>query len=73
MLSVNAGNRDAARDWGVEVVVIPDQPGSLEGLDETVETLERRRPVPRRPNPRTDRLRLRGLARPLSGGPPPLS
>jgi dihydropteroate synthase len=36
VLSVNASNRHQAADWGVEVVAIPDQPGSLEGLDETV-------------------------------------
>jgi dihydropteroate synthase len=39
VLSVNESNRDAARDWGVEVVVIPDRPGSLDGLDATVEAL----------------------------------
>lgn len=41
VLSVNAGNRDAASDWGAEVVVLPDQPGTLEGLDETVDALEK--------------------------------
>ena len=50
VLSVNAANRDQAVDWGVEVVAIPDQPGSLEGLDETVETLTRGR-VPFRIDP----------------------
>lgn len=40
VLSVNSGNRTAARDWGVEVVAIPDQPGSLEGLDATIEFLD---------------------------------
>ena len=40
VLSVNSGNRAAARDWGVEVVAIPDQPGSLEGLDSTIEYLD---------------------------------
>ncbi|APW58767.1 DUF6513 domain-containing protein [Paludisphaera borealis] len=39
VLSVNAGNRDAARDWGVEVVVLPDRPGTLDGLDATIEAL----------------------------------
>jgi hypothetical protein len=39
VLSVNATNRDHAVDWGVEVVAIPDQPGSLEGLDQTVSFL----------------------------------
>ena len=32
-------NRDRAADWGVEVVAIPDHPGSLEGLEETIERL----------------------------------
>jgi dihydropteroate synthase-like protein len=39
VLSVNRTNRDAARDWGCEVVAIPDVPETLEGLDETVSTL----------------------------------
>ena len=39
VLSVNADNRASAPDWGVEVVAIPDQPGSLEGLDQTIEFL----------------------------------
>jgi dihydropteroate synthase len=42
VLSVNGGNRERAPDWGVEVVAIPDQPGSLEGLDQTVEFLARK-------------------------------
>jgi dihydropteroate synthase len=39
VLSVNKGNRHQAVDWGAEVVAIPDRPGSLDGLDETVEFL----------------------------------
>lgn len=39
VLSVNASNREAARDWGVEVVVLPDEPGTLTGLEETLEYL----------------------------------
>jgi dihydropteroate synthase-like protein len=39
VLSVNATNRDAAADWGCEVVVIPDEPATLAGLDDTVEKL----------------------------------
>ena len=39
VLSVNAGNRDAAKDWGAEVVVLPDRPGTLDGLDATVDAL----------------------------------
>src|SRR5262249_31926332 len=37
--SVNGTNRDAARDWGCEVVAVPDVPATLEGLDRTVEVL----------------------------------
>lgn len=36
VLSVNSQNRHAAPDWGCEVVVIPDDPASLSGFDETV-------------------------------------
>jgi dihydropteroate synthase len=39
VLSVNATNRQLAPGWGVEVVAIPDQPGSLDGLDQTLEFL----------------------------------
>jgi dihydropteroate synthase-like protein len=39
VLSVNSTNREAARDWGCEVVVIPDDFPTLGGLDETVELL----------------------------------
>lgn len=39
VLSVNSTNREAARDWGCEVVAIPDVPATLEGLDDTVEVL----------------------------------
>ncbi len=42
VLSVNGTNRDRAPDWGVEVVAMPDQPGTLDGLDATVEFLDRR-------------------------------
>ena len=42
VLSVNATNREAAVDWGAEVVAMPDVPGTLEGLDATVDYLERR-------------------------------
>src|SRR5262249_36292403 len=50
VLSVCAVNREYEADWGVEVVAIPDRPGSLEGLDETVEHLESRS-VPYRIDP----------------------
>jgi dihydropteroate synthase-like protein len=39
VLSVNASNREAARAWGCEVVVLPDESGTLTGLEETVERL----------------------------------
>lgn len=39
VLSVNAGNRAAARSWGCEVVVVPDTPSTLDGLEATVESL----------------------------------
>jgi dihydropteroate synthase len=41
VLSVNSSNREAARDWGCEVVVVPDDPRSLAGLDETIDVLAR--------------------------------
>jgi dihydropteroate synthase-like protein len=37
VLSVNGSNVAAARDWGVEVVAIPDDPTTLGGLDAVVE------------------------------------
>ena len=40
VLSVNASNRHHAPDWGVQVVAIPDHPGSLDGLDASAEFLE---------------------------------
>jgi dihydropteroate synthase len=39
VLSVNATNRGQLRDCGAEVVAIPDRPGTLEGLDETLSLL----------------------------------
>jgi dihydropteroate synthase len=41
VLSVNGTNRQHAIEWGVEVVAIPDQSGSLDGLDQTIEFLGR--------------------------------
>src|SRR5690606_36217350 len=41
VLSVNSTNRDAAVDWGAEVIVTPDVPATLEGLDQTVDFLAR--------------------------------
>ncbi len=39
VLSVNSFNREAAVDWGVEVIAIPDDPKTLAGLDETIDFL----------------------------------
>ncbi len=39
VLSVNSDNRHAAADWGCEVVVIPDDPASGAGLEESIEML----------------------------------
>jgi dihydropteroate synthase-like protein len=39
VLSVNSSNVAAARDWGCEVVAIPDVPATLEGLEATLELL----------------------------------
>jgi dihydropteroate synthase-like protein len=39
VLSVNSTNLAAARDWGCEVVAVPDVPATLEGLDRTTDTL----------------------------------
>jgi len=41
VLSVNASNRDRAKDWGVEAVLIPDEPSGLGGLKESIEIFER--------------------------------
>jgi dihydropteroate synthase-like protein len=39
VLSVNRTNCEHAADWGCEVVAVPDVPGTLEGLDETLDAL----------------------------------
>ena len=39
VLSVNSSNRHLAAEWGCEVVVIPDDPHTLRGLDDTIEML----------------------------------
>lgn len=41
VLSVNQTNREAARDWGCQVVVVPDTPDQLDSMDATVEYLVR--------------------------------
>lgn len=39
VLSVNSTNVEQAADWGVEVVVVPDVPSTLEGFEATLERL----------------------------------
>jgi dihydropteroate synthase len=43
VLSVNSTNREAAQDWGAEVVVIPDDPRRPETMDATIDFLTRGR------------------------------
>jgi dihydropteroate synthase-like protein len=40
VLSVSSANRSAARDWGCEVVAVPDSPAECAGLAETIEFLQ---------------------------------
>ncbi len=39
VLSVNGSNVDAARDWGCEVVALPDDIATLGGLEQTIDRL----------------------------------
>ena len=41
VLSVNDTNRQAAADWDCEVIVIPDDIGTLGGLEDTIEFLDK--------------------------------
>ncbi len=50
VLSVNRSNREAAADWGCEVVAIPDTPSDLDSLEETIAYLDAQR-VPFRADP----------------------
>jgi len=50
VLSANSTNREAAKDWGCEVVAVPDDPRTLAGLDDTVDYLARHN-VPLRIDP----------------------
>lgn len=50
VLSVNSENRRSAVDWGCEVVVVPDDPDTLESLHETIDFLAEHR-VPLRIDP----------------------
>lgn len=43
VLSVNESNREAAVDWGCEVVVIPNEPSATETLTETAQWLAERK------------------------------
>ncbi len=63
VLSVNQSNLHAAPDWGVEVVVVPDRPGTLEGLEQSVEFLSAQG-VPFRLDPILDPIGF-GFARSL--------
>ena len=58
VLSVNSANREAACDWGCEVVVLPDEPAGLVGLEETVEYLAAR----------SVRLRIDAVLEPIGFG-----
>ena len=40
VLSVNSSNREAAIDWGVEVVVVPDAPGDQKSFEKTINFLD---------------------------------
>lgn len=40
VLSVNRSNREAARDWGAEVVAVPDDIPAMGGLEETMAHLD---------------------------------
>ena len=42
VLSVDSSNREAAPDWGVEVVAVPDDPANTDSLDETIDYLATR-------------------------------
>ncbi|WP_146512963.1 DUF6513 domain-containing protein [Rubripirellula amarantea] len=40
VLSVNSSNRESARDWGAEVVVIPDTPGDEKSFEKNIGFLD---------------------------------
>ena len=42
VLSVNSQNRQYAKDWGAEVVAIPDAPGDDQSFHETIDFLKRK-------------------------------
>jgi len=39
VLSVNSTNRRYAKDWGCEVVLVPDQPAGMAGMEDTIDQL----------------------------------
>ena len=41
VLSVNSSNREAAKNWGCEVIAIPDDPADLNSIEPTLELLEK--------------------------------
>lgn len=53
VLSVNKTNRRQAAEWGCEVVAVPDAPGTLDGLDKTLDALAKAG-VPHRVDPMLD-------------------
>ncbi|MCX5661810.1 MAG: DUF6513 domain-containing protein [Planctomycetota bacterium] len=57
ILSVSSANAEAAADWGVPVVAVPDTPQDLDSLDRTIATLERLK-VPHRLDPIIEPLGL---------------
>ncbi len=66
VLSVNSTNRERSADWGCEVVVVPDDPSALTGLDESIDFLaEAGVPLRIDADPLADRL---SASRRASGG-----
>ncbi len=58
VLSVNSSNRENAKDWGAEVVVIPDQVDDKKSFEKTIDYLARHQ-VP---------MRLDPILEPIGGG-----
>ena len=72
VLSVNHTNRQAAADWGCEVVAIPDDPADLRGLEETIASFgPAAGRLPARSHSGTDWLWLRGQPAALCSGAQP--
>lgn len=64
VLSVNRSNRDAAPDWGCEVVVIPDDIRDIDSIESTIELLASKN-VPLRIDPILEPIGM-GFAQSLS-------